>query len=508
MNDSGSWIGGRKSRRVRHGGLNRRRFLARTGIAALGGLATPTILPSAVLGSPARPGPNDRIRIGLIGTGIRGKQLTGNLPSGARVVAICDCHAGRMSGMLKPDMSTPQGKMLRPFVENDAAGCKTYQDYRRMLEEAKLDAVMIAAPDHHHALAAVLACRAGLDLYLEKPLAVTIAEGRAIVDAAKRYGRVVQVGSQQRTMEMNRFACKFIRDGGLGRVSLIQMRAKPGPLRYDQFVGPAATGDPSRFEVDLGEERVPEGLDWDLFCGPTALRHHNHKLWRKDEFRVNGLLWRGWDLWRSYSGHLMTNWGAHSVDMVQYALGMDESGPVEIWPEMDRFDASLDEQWLPKSPPFGTAGKSSADEMRYCPVSMRYSNGTELQFGPSRTLQAVFHGERGKLFMSRNFFRTEPRNLVTDPPDPQVRQKWQGIGIVAKPHIENWLDCVRTRQVPNAPVEAGHRSVTVCHLANIARELGRRLRWEPTSESFVDDAEADALLDRPRRAGWELPELG
>ena len=474
---------------------------------ALGGYAAPTFLPPAVLGSPGKPGPNDRIRIGVIGTGIRGKQLIGNLPPEGRVAAICDCHAGRTAGTLRPDMSTAQGRQLRPFVENDAAGCETYQDYRRMFEDAELDAVIIAAPDHHHALAAVLACRAGLDVYLEKPLALTIREGRAIVEAAERYDRVVQVGSQQRTMEMNRFACEFIRDGGLGRVSLVQLWAIPGPLRYDQFVGPAATADSSRFEIDLGEEPVPEGLAWDLFCGPTALRPHNQKLWRKEEFRVNGLLWRGWDLWRSYSGHLMTNWGAHSVDMVQYALGMDESGPVEIWPETSRLEASLDEQWPAKTPPFGAAGESPADEMRFCPVSMRYANGAELRFDPGQTSQTAFHGERGKLLMSRNSFSTEPRDLVTDPPGPEARRKWQGVGIVARPHLENWLACVRTREVPNAPVETGHRSVTVCHLANIARELGRRLRWDPEQEVFVNDDQANGLLDRPRRQGWELPDL-
>ena len=504
MNDSHSSIG--KEQGGQRGRFTRRRFLGRAGTVGLGGLAAPILVPRTVLGSPGKPGPNDRIRIGVVGTGIRGKQLIGNLPPEGRVTAICDCHAGRMAGILRPDMSTMQGALLRPFVENDAAGCETYRDYRRMFEDAELDAVIIAAPDHHHALAAVLACRAGLDVYVEKPLAVTIAEGRAIVEAARRYDRVVQVGSQQRTMEMNRFACECIRDGGLGKVSLVQLRAKPGPLRYDQFVGPAATADSSRFEIDLGEEPVPEGLAWDLFCGPTPLRPHNQKLWRKDEFRVSGLMWRGWDLWRSYSGHLMTNWGAHSVDMVQYALGMDESGPVEIWPETSRLEASLDKQWLYKTPPFGAAGESPADEMRFCPVSMRYANGTELRFDPTPKFQAAFHGERGKMFISRNFFRTEPRDLVADPPDPQVRRKWQGT-IVARPHIENWLDCVRTRQVPNAPVEGGHRSATVCHLANIARELGRRLRWDPLNEVFLNDDRANQLLDRPRREGWELPNL-
>ena len=506
MNDSHYSI--RKGQGGQRAVFSRRRFLATAGSVGLGGLAAPIIVPRAVLGSPQKPGPNHQIRIGVIGTGIRGKQLIGNLPRDGRVAAICDCHAQRMAETFKPDTSTVQGRLLRAALENDASSCATYQDYRRMFEDTELDAVMIAAPDHHHALAAVLACQAGLDVYVEKPLAVTIGEGRAIVEAARRYDRVVQVGSQQRTMEMNRFACEFIRDGGLGRVSLVQLRAKPGPLRYDQFAGRSATADSSRFKIDLSEEPVPEGLAWDLFCGPTPLRPHNQKLWRKDEFQVNGLMWRGWDQWRSYSGHLMTNWGAHSVDMVQYALGMDESGPVEIWPETSQLEASLDEQWLQKTPPFGTSGGSLADEMRFCPVSMRYANGTVVRFDSSRRLQTAFHGTRGKLLMSRNSFLTEPGDLAADPPDPEVRRKWQGNAVVARPHIENWLACVRTRGVPNAPVETGHRSATVCHLANIARELGRRLRWDPQKEVFVDDDRANGLVDRLRREGWELPEIG
>ena len=484
-----------------------RRFTRRGAIKRCAILAAPWVVPSHVLGLGREPGANDRIHIGVIGTGIRGKYLIGNLPRAGRVVAICDCHAGRMAGTLKPASHSRYRSILGAFVERDAASCATYQDYRRMLDRARLDAVMIAAPDHHHALAAVLACQAGLDVYVEKPLATTIAEGRAIVQAARRYGRVVQVGSQQRTMEMDRFACEFIRTGGLGKVRLVLLRNKPGPLRYDQFVGEGATHKSTPFVIDLGEEPVPEGLAWDLFCGPTPLRPHNRKLWQKEEFRVHGLLWRGWDLWRSYSGHMMTNWGAHSMDMVQYALGMDDSGPVEIWPETDELDPSLAEPWLHKTPPFGAAGAAPADEMRFCPVTMRYATGVEVRFAHRWAPETVFHGERGTLFLVRNGFRVEPSDLVANPPDPELRRKWQGPGAVARPHIENWLECVRTRRAPNAPPEVGHRSATACHLANMARELGRRLRWDPERERFVGDDQANALLARPRRRGWELPTI-
>lgn len=448
-------------------------------------LAAPFFVPAHVLGGRGRIGANDRIHIGVIGTGVRGKYLIANMPQTGRVVSLCDCSLSRIA-----QTREPKGEFVKPlakFAESDAKRCATYQDYRQMLDREKLDAVMIATPDHHHALAAVLACQAELDVYVEKPLAVTIAEGRAIVDAAKRHKRIVQVGSQQRTMPVNRFACEFVRDGGIGKISRVELPNYPGPMSYER----------------LAQQPIPEDLDWNLFLGPTPLRRHHRKLWVKDEFKDGNLLWRGWDLWRDYSGHLMTNWGAHSVDMVQYALGMDNSGPVEIWPQKELIKASLADRWIEKTPPIGALENRAADTMRFCPVSMRYANGVELRFDPAAT-ETIFHGERGKFFISRNKYRAEPADLVRAP-DPREQDKWKGAGHVARPHIENWLDCISTRKTPNAPVEVGHRSVTVCHLANIARELGRPLRWDPQKEEFIGDEQANDRLDRPRRKGFELP---
>ncbi|MBI1903367.1 MAG: Gfo/Idh/MocA family oxidoreductase [Planctomycetia bacterium] len=443
--------------------LSRRRFLGH----AAGALTATALIPSAAFARQRRPGPNDRIRIGVIGVGVRGKYLIANLPETAQVVALCDCALSRGASALEPkgEFAAPLAK----FCETDAKHCATHQDYRRMLERdgEKLDAVMIATPDHHHILAAMLACQAGLDVYLEKPLSLTIAEGRALVRAVKRHGTLLQVGSQQRTMEFNRFGCDFLRRGGLGKISRVELPAFPGPMPIG----------------DVTEEPTPEGLSWDLFCGPTELLPHNQKLWVKDEFEIDGVLWRGWDLFRNYSGHLMTNWGAHSVDMVQLALGMDGTGPVEVRPLVD-----------------GHSG-----EMRRCPVAMRYAAGTELHFTPSVD-RIVFHGEKGVLRMRRNDFEVDPPELVADAPDPVAKEKWVGAGHVARPHIENWLACLASRKTPNAPVEADHRTVTICHLANIARELRRPLRWDPAKEVFAGDDEANRLLDRPRRKGFELPE--
>ena len=454
---------------MKHKRWNRRRFL-RFGLSTVaGGWMLPRIVARRALASPGRPGANDALRIGLVGCGIRGKYLVGNLPPEGRVVAICDCYTPRMTGTLKPEPSSTYARVLKDFVQQDAGGCTMYQDYRQMLDEAALDAVMIATCDHHHVLAAMLACQAGLDVYCEKPLSLTIDEGKKLVAAVRRYGRVLQVGSQQRSMEMDRFGCQFVREGRLGRVSHVDVPIWASPLKYQ----------------GLPSEAVPDGMDWDLFCGPTELRAYNWRLWQKDERKWEGKNWRGWDMWRDYSGHLVTNWGAHAVDIVQWALGMDGSGPVEVGPlpAEDRVDS------------------------RVCPMVARYANGIELRMNGAKGVGGggIFYGEHGSIAVDRNRFRADPPDLITDPPDPSLSEIWKGAGIVARPHIQNWIDCIKSRSEPNAPVEVGHRTVTICHLFNIARELCRQIKWDPIRELIVGDDEASALLDRPRRVGWELP---
>jgi predicted dehydrogenase len=430
-------------------GCHRRSFLC-GGVAAVSAGVLPRIWAND------RPGPNDQIAVGLIGAGIRGQSLVKDLPADARIAAVCDCYQARIDKI----------KTLIPQSEP-----REFTDYREMIEQPWLDAVMITAPDHHHVLAAMLACQAGLDVYCEKPLSLTIGEGKALVRAVREAGRILQVGSQQRSMEMDRFACQFVREGGLGKVSKVEVKNFPGPLRYE----------------GLMREPIPKGMHWELFCGPQPIRPYNWRLWQKDERQWKGQKWRGWDMWRDYSGHLMTNHGAHALDMVQWALGMDGSGPVEIEPLVETHDG----------------------ETRHCGVVMRYANGTELHLTHPKGFYAggYFYGEKGEMKISRNGFAAFPKDLVVDPPDPATATLWQGEGIVAKPHLQNWLDCIRTRSEPTAPVEVGHRSVTVCHLAGIARELGRKLRWDPVAETFPDDAEARSLIDRPRRSGWELPAI-
>lgn len=470
--------------------MSSRKRTRRDVLKVVGGLAGIPVVHSAVAAGQGttQPSPNDRIRLGLIGCGARGKYLTANLPPDARITSICDCSLSRMESVRQP-----RGIFREPlanFARTDASTCSTYQDYRVMLDRERLDGVIIATPDHHHALPTILACQRDLDVYVEKPLTLTIGEGRAMVAAATKHQRVVQVGSQQRTMQVNRFACEFIRDGNLGDVHLVQLRNYPGPARYESLIP-----NPAR-------QTVSGDIDWNLFCGPTPLRAYDRDLWVKDDYKRGFLTWRGWDLFRSYSGHLMTNWGGHGVDMVQYALGTDATGPVRVEIRKDELDRYIDDMWHDKTPPVGSIEDDREDKLRFAPVSFHYANGTELRLDPG-VRAAIFHGSRGTMHVSRNRYTTDPENLAP-PPDPAEQAKWSGEGNVARPHLENWLACMRSRKQPNAPIEVGHRTATICHLANIARELGRGFAWDPATERS-DVTQVNALLNRERRKGFELP---
>ena len=411
---------------------SRRRFLKKASAA----LAAPSLLPAAATGRDTAVSANETVIVGVIGTGNRARQLMDQLPPPGRIVAIADCYSAQLEQTLREKKKA----------------WRTYRDYRQMIDQEKLDAVIIATPDHGRSLPCIVACQAGLDVYAEKPLTAYVKEGREVVNAARQHGRIFQVGTQQRTMELNQYCCEVVRTGGMGEIKVVQAVNYTGPTVYQ----------------GLPEQPIPDGNDWDMWCGPTELRPFNRQL----QF--------GWMRWRAYSGGEMTNWGAHGVDQIQWALGQSHTGPRELWPVTP-----------------GPNGK----------VSMRYRDDTLVRFelagGPVGG--AIFTGTKAKIEINRNKFTTNPPGFLPDAPGPAVRQKWEGPGWTAAPHLANWLDCIKSRQEPNADVEIGHRSVSVCHLVNITRELGRKLVWNPEKEMFENDDEANALLDRPRRRGFELP---
>ena len=417
------------------GGVPRRRFLT-AGVPAF-----PYIVSRTALGGQGRTGANDRIRVGVIGVGNRSNLLIDQLPEGAEVVAVADCFLKRCN-----EAAAKRG-----------ARWQVYQDYRRLLEQKDIDGVIVGTTDHARVLCSIHACQAGKDVYAEKPLTLYIAEGRALVRAARKYGRVVQVGSQQRSMAMNRLACDFVRNGGLGRLQFVLGVNYTGPSPYTK----------------LPEEPTPEGLSWDVWQGQAANRPYSSKL----QF--------GWMRWRDYSGGEMTNWGAHGLDQIQSALGMDETGPVELWP-------------LPDGPKGALAFK--------------YANGVSVQLvmtGGDLKGGAIFVGEKGRIEIIRNNFRTDPPQMIKELPPPEEVQKWRDDVALwqAKYHMQNWLDCMRSREKPLGDVEIGHRSVSLSHLANITREVGRKLRWDPGAEAFLGDDEANRHVSRARRKGYELPAI-
>jgi predicted dehydrogenase len=419
---------------------NRRSFLKRGAALATVASSLPYFVPRSVLGMAGTPSANEQIVVGVVGLGIRGTQLIGNiskLPKQCRIAAVCDVDSQKVADTLK----------------NNKADWTTYEDYRKLIEQKGLDGVVLCVPHHHHILPAILACQAGLDVYVEKPLSLYVREGRALVNAARKHQRVVQVGSQQRTMEMDRFACELVRDGGIGKVKSVESHNFMGPIPYPT--------------PGLPEQPIPKTLDWDRFQGQAPVRPFNEEFVR-------------WINWHDYSGCATTDMGAHAYDMIQFALGMDDTGPVEYWP---------------------VEGQG-----RNARVFFRYANGIEVKLldrGP--LLGAIFVGEKCKIEINRNKFKTNPVGFAKNPPDPALAKQWEGNGFVAKGHIVNWCDCIRSRTKPNADVEIGHRTVTIGHLINITRELNRKLRWDPVKEEVIDDAEANVLLERPRRTGWELP---
>jgi len=409
-----------------------RRMFAKAGL--IGSASLPGLLSRRALGA------NDRIRLGVIGVGNRSGLLIDQLPEDAEIVAVADCFR----------------KRCEDAAARRQAKWRIYDDHRQLLEQKDIDGVIVGTNDHARVLCAIHAVQAGKDVYAEKPLSLYLAEGRALVRAVRKYNRILQVGSQQRSMAMNRLACDFVRSGGLGRVRLVLGVNYPPSIR----MGP------------LPEEPVPAGMNWDVWLGQAQNRPFNPELF--------GHWMRYWD----YSGGEMTNWGAHGIDQVQSALGMDTTGPVEFYP-------------LPDAPPDA--------------VGWRYANGVEvrLELPDAGNLQGggMFVGQKGRIEITRNDFRTDPPNLIKELPPPEEVKKWDRAQWQARYHMQDWLDCMRSRKTPLADVEIGHRSISVCHLANITRQMGRKLRWDPEAERFIGDAEANDFLTRERRKGYELPEV-
>ena len=424
--------------------FDRRRFLSTSATLATGAFGLPTFIARKVLAAPDKPGANERIRVGAIGVGGRATLLLQQLPEGAEIVALSDCNLPRAEA----------------FKASAGGNYPVYQDYRKILDRQDVDAVIVATGEFQRVIPCIHACQAGKDVYAEKPLTLYVNEGRALVNAVRKHDRVLQVGTQQRSMAMNHVTCELIRSGGLGKVK---------EVRAINYSGAEASPNP----YPAGQP-LPPDFDWNMWLNQAAQRPFHPD-------------WLGWMRWRDFAGGEMTNWGAHGVDQIQWALGMDDTGPVELKPLSE-----------------GPNGQ----------VMMRYANGVPVNFvtesGRGPMGGAVFRCEKGNLEINRNKFTSNPLDIAEELKKKldvaEEERKWSDNLALwqARWHMQNWLDCIRSREKPVADVEVGHRSVTVCHLANITRAIGRPLRWDPVRERFDGDDEANALLDRPRRKGFEL----
>ena len=433
------------------GSTSSRRSFLKQGLTAFGAA---TLIPSGLqLGaveSSSKTAPSNRITLGFIGVGKQGGGLLGGFigRNNVQVVAVCDVDSARREHQRK----RVENHYAKQKASGSYKGCAAYNDFRELLARPDIDAVVIATPDHWHALIGVAAARAGKDIYCEKPLTNTIHEARALVNATRENNRVFQVGSQQRSSGEFKKVCEWVQNGRIGKVERVQV----------------SVGGPSDW-CQLEEKAAPEGLDWDLWLGPAPERgwnevmspvgvHNNYPMWRMQ---------------REYAGGMMTDWGAHHFDIAQWGLGMDHSGPVEILP------------------PNGSAREF---------LTYRYANGVEMIHTPNTENGVTFYGTDGWIFVNRGGFKASSDDISKQPlGDSDVRLYH------SRDHQGDFLECVISRKKPICDVEVGTRSVTVCHLGNLAYWNNRALRWNPETERFVKDPEANMYwLDINRRGEWQL----
>jgi predicted dehydrogenase len=424
--------------------ITRRRFLASAAV----GLAAPMILdPRTHAADRPGQGPNGRITLGFIGVGMMGRGHLGSFlrNSNVQVVAVCDVHQLRRENAVD--------RVHRAYADARRSGtyqgCASITDFRELLGRRDIDAVVIATPDHWHAIPAILAARARKDVYCEKPLSLTIAESRAMVQAARDNNIVFQTGSQQRT-EFNgnfRRAVEYVRSGRIGRVRTVR-------------VGVGAPATP----CDLAVEPTPDGVDWEMWNGPSPARGFNHVLCPTDIHNH----FPNWRAYREYAGGGLADMGAHHFDIAQWALNMDHSGPTEIHP-----------------PERGNTG------LRFV-----YASGIEMFHGGRSG--CTFEGSDGTIYVDRGRIESTPAAILQQP----LGDGDFHLPPVGNSHTQNWLDCIRSRRRPVADVEIGARSSQVCQLGNIGYQLRRSLRWNPEREEFLQDDEANRLRSRENRAPW------
>jgi len=411
--------------------VSRRRFLQQSSLIA-GLAAAPMFLPQSAIGA------NEQINTGHIGVGGQGRGNLGRFIKNA--AAICDVDSEHAMKAAKT-------------AEDKGRKCTVHGDYRELLDRKDIDAVVVSTPDHWHAIPVIHACEAGKDVYCEKPLSLTITEGRMMVDAARNNKRIVQTGSQQRSDNNFRLACELVRQGKIGKVHTVH-------------VGIAKANHPGK---PVNDSEPPANLDYDYWLGPAPERPYNRN-------RVHYNFRFFWD----YSGGQMTNWGAHHIDIAHWGLGKDNSGPLSV-------DATAE---------FNPDGWHEVTEK--CRITYDYGDGVTMIVGqgqPDIEMGTRFIGDKGEIYVNRKKFRAV--GMENEPSKGEIFAK-------STSHAQNFLNCIASRELPICDVEIGHRTATACHLGNISCRLGRKLQWDPVAEKISGDDEAAAMTSRTHRAPYTI----
>ena len=423
--------------------INRRTFIKNISVAS----AAFMIVPRLVLGK-GYTAPSDLINLGFIGTGKQAGGLKGSFlgTNEINILAAADVYGAKLqqfTGQVNQYYAAKSG-------QNTANNCTGYADFRDILARKDIDAVVIAVPDHWHAVISILAARAGKDIYCEKPLSLTIKEGRAMVHESRKHKRVFQTGSMQRSWHEFRQAAELVRNGYIGDIKTVKVNVGPPPIPYN-----------------LSGETVPESLNWDFWLGPNTAQAYHH-------FLAPGLTDDFWAKWRDYKefgGGGMTDWGAHMFDIAQWGLDMDGSGPISVSPP------DKDHQFL----------------------TYQYANGITMTHEPGGNQGVTFVGSTGNIRVERGKLETTP---------PELKDKVIGANekhvYLSEDHYKDFLQAIRNRSNPVADVEIGHRTATVCNIGNIAYELKRSLQWDPQKEKFHNDDEANKLTGREFRKEWNV----
>jgi len=438
--------------------ITRRELLKGSMVAATSTiLLGPTIVPSLVFGTNA---PSNRITFGCIGVGRMGlgdlREILGFKQ--AQVVAVCDVDFNRVKyarQLVEKHYSTKGGN-------GSYKGCAAYKDFRDLIAQDDIDAVSIATPDQWHALPAIAAARVGKDIFLQKPLTLTIKEGRALSDTVRRYGRIFQVGSQQRSDSRFRFACELVRNHRIGKLHTIKVGFSTDPSTTPQPPIP-----------------VPDWLDYDMWLGPAPWAAYTEK-------RVHpqaGYGRPGWLRIQDYGAGMITGWGSHHNDIAQWGMGTEYTGPVEIEGQAE----------YPKDGLWNVHG-----DFR---IEYTYANGVKVICADTKKNKqgVLFEGNQGWVYVKRELIDAEPKSLLTSTIGPNETHLYK-----SSSHKANFLECIKSRTETAAPVEVGHRSCSVCLLGNIAMRLGRKLKWDPKQERFTNDDDANRMLSRPMRSPWRL----